>query len=945
MKTTRLLLLILLLFAFALRVVGIEQVPPGLSGDESMNGADAVNMWGWDHLPVFFTTNFGREAFFFYLMAICVKLWGASPFTIRLPAILCGMSGIVLAYILVKRLWGERVALLTVALLSVSFWPIFTSRVGLRAVSMVPWSALCLYALWRGLHERRWRWWIVTGVSLGVLTYTYLPGRFFAVVPIAWLMTRAVLGDRHPWAGAKRHQVWLGLLLAAGIALLIFWPFGRFIVQYPELANQRIRELDSTLQHLRAGNPRPLWQSMVKTAGMFTVRGEGDWYYNVSQRPLFDQITGLWFYAGVLLSLWRWRDPRYQLLLLWASAMLAPTVLAFGTPSFLRVIGAQIPIYLLPALAFDALWRRLEVVAESPRLSWGMAGIAALGLALIAWQDGQAYFVQWAQEPRAREIYAAGLAQVGAALDAQLPVPDDTRVLVSCDYAADLCRDAVRFQTRYTGPIQWFVGRSALVFPQAVSASGDALYFFGDALPPPDILQPWAQSAAPLTLVHATNGALESAHTRVPAAQRAQLPWTPQTPLEGRFQRAITLLGYDLPAQVERGQGVTLIIYWRVPEATDLIRDAPLWFTLTSRDEDGTIWDQRANLLPLAPWDWQPGDVVAQMIGFPLPAYTPPVTLHLEFGLERYQKPLPYHAATGDVAEAARLGSLLATGAPVVTPPANVTRMGLDNEVALGERLMVGHAAPGELFSTMLYWYTLKAPLRDYAVRFQWRVDDCGGPIAHTMHEALLPATHPTSRWQPGEPLRSTHVPLIPRDMPDGTYYVTLDLVPVEEPDITLPADPEACQPVVISGRARQFTPPDIAYPHEQPLSDGVRLLGYDLAPSGAMRPGEALEVTLYWQADTAPSQGYTVFVHLYRPDGQLAGQHDGPPCAGGCPTFSWIEGEVLQDRHTLTIDPAATSGDYRLGVGMYDPGTLARLHVPQMADDVIILTEIALQE
>lgn len=911
-----------------------------------MNGADAVALLQMEQLPVFFPNNFGREAFFFYLMALCVRLGGVNAFTIRLPAILCGMAGIVLTYVLIKRLWEERVALLTATWLSVSFWPIFTSRVGLRAVSMLPWEALCLYALWRGMQERRWRWWLVCGTALGVLTYTYLPGRFFFVVPATWFAVCAAWGRQRPWAGARQRRLWLGLFLAAGIAWLIFLPFGRFIAQHPELANQRVRELDGVLQQLRVANLRPLGQSLYQTLGMFTFQGEDNWYYNIAYRPLFDWVTGTLFYAGVLLTLLRWREPRAQLLLIWAGVMLAPAVLSAGAPSFLRASGAQLPLYVFPALTCAALWRWIETHARRRFIQRRMAWLVGLGFALLALRDGQAYFVQWAQEPRTREIYSAGLAQVGAALNVQLPLPEHARVLVSCDYAADLCRDMVRFQTRYTGPIQWFVGRHALVFPQAAAASGDVFYFFGNALPPDEILQPWAQLGSPLTLIHAANGALESASTRIPAAQRAQLPWTPQTPLHGHFQNAIALLGYDLPEQAERGQDVALVVYWRVPENAALLQDAPVWFTLTTRDARGNVWDQRANLLPLAPWDWSPGDVVAQMIGFPLPAYTPPVTLSLEFGLERLHQPLPYHPAAGTVLKAAPLGPLQATGAPAVPLPETYTRLGLEGEVALGAQLMVGLAAPGERLSTTLHWYALAAPLQDYVVRFQWREEDCAGPVAHTLYAPLLADVYPTSRWQPGESLRSAHAPEIPREMADGAYHVTLDLVPADRLDLILPGRAATCQPVVISGRARDFTRPAIAQPHEQPLADGVTLLGYALAPTDPLRPGETLEVTLYWQAAAAPSQGYTVFVHLYGPDGQLAAQHDSPPCGGDCPTFSWIAGEVLVDRHTLTLAPTAGSGDYRLGVGLYDLASLTRLPaIPQVENDVIILTTLPVQE
>lgn len=235
-----------------------------------------------------------------------------------------------------------------------------------------------------------------------------------------------------------------------------------------------------------------------------------------------------------------------------------------------------------------------------------------------------------------------------------------------------------------------------------------------------------------------------------------------------------------------------------------------------------------------------------------------------------------------------------------------------------------------------------------YAVRFQWRQGDCAGPVAYAVSEPLLADLYPTSRWQAGEPLRSMHAPIIPRELENGVYHITLDLVPTAQLDLTQPAAATACHPVVLSGRARTFADLDevnladfgIANPHIQALSDGVRLLGYNRTPPGTLRSGDTLEVTLYWQATALPTTGYTVFVHLYRADGQLAGQHDSPPCGNECPTFSWIAGEILVDKHTFIIDPDSEPGDYRLGVGMYD-SSLTRLTIPGTEDNVILLSVI----
>jgi hypothetical protein len=118
---------------------------------------------------------------------------------------------------------------------------------------------------------------------------------------------------------------------------------------------------------------------------------------------------------------------------------------------------------------------------------------------------------------------------------------------------------------------------------------------------------------------------------------------------------------------------------------------------------------------------------------------------------------------------------------------------------------------------------------------------------------------------------------------------------------------------------------------YSQPLNaaigQDIRLLGYDLEPS-QVRPGETIELTLYWEAQEKPSDDYTVFTHLMGPFDGLWGQTDSQPQGGMYPTYLWDEGERIQDHYTLTVAPDAPPGDYQIALGMYTLATLERLPI-----------------
>jgi 4-amino-4-deoxy-L-arabinose transferase-like glycosyltransferase len=134
-------------------------------------------------------------------------------------------------------------------------------------------------------------------------------------------------------------------------------------------------------------------------------------------------------------------------------------------------------------------------------------------------------------------------------------------------------------------------------------------------------------------------------------------------------------------------------------------------------------------------------------------------------------------------------------------------------------------------------------------------------------------------------------------------------------------------------------------------LDDKVRLLGYDLKAE-SYKLGEAIGLTLYWQALTAMEKDYTVFTHLlgsYNPltNGSLWGGHDSRPGSGTYPTTVWEAGEIVIDEYAIPIQGDAPPGEYQLEVGMYHLATMERLPVLDdsgaVRDDRILLGTLQL--
>ncbi len=95
-----------------------------------------------------------------------------------------------------------------------------------------------------------------------------------------------------------------------------------------------------------------------------------------------------------------------------------------------------------------------------------------------------------------------------------------------------------------------------------------------------------------------------------------------------------------------------------------------------------------------------------------------------------------------------------------------------------------------------------------------------------------------------------------------------------------------------------------------------IRLLGYDI-DDYSLQPGQALKLTLYWQALEPVEKSYQVFNHLFGLDGTIIGQADEfPPL----PTDEWLPGEVVSTTHHLLTDPRVpTPALATLDIGLYD--------------------------
>jgi len=238
-------------------------------------------------------------------------------------------------------------------------------------------------------------------------------------------------------------------------------------------------------------------------------------------------------------------------------------------------------------------------------------------------------------------------------------------------------------------------------------------------------------------------------------------------------------------------------------------------------------------------------------------------------------------------------------------------------------------AEPGQPLEVALYWEAAQALETSYVVAVRI-LDPTGRPVSGI---DTLPADgrYSTVVWEPGRPFRDTYqLPPVATDAVPGRGTLLVTLYPRGEPD----KPPAVSVAGVAVGNEVRFgaikLPPLATVTAEPAQTSGVifdgrfRLSGFDAPESAAA--GEALPITLYWEAVAPDGRDYTVFIHLLNEAGELVAQSDGQPGAGTYPTSIWAGGERIVDEHVLILSPDLAAEEYTLLVGLYDRESGMRL-------------------
>ncbi|MDX1416059.1 MAG: glycosyltransferase family 39 protein [Candidatus Promineifilaceae bacterium] len=459
---------VVLLAAF-LRLFQLASVPFGWHPDEATKALLARDVLAGKYFPVFFSAFTGREALFVYLEALLFALIGEGIFVGRFLSALIGILTVALTYRTGREWFNWRIGLLAAAFLAVSLWHLIASRNGYRAVIQPLIQLPVLLLLFHGLRAQntdsmvtRSTWYFVmAGFFLGLTQYTYTAVRLFPfliviIVILAWIFDRRRVKDN-----------WFNLALMALVAFLVFLPLGYYFWQNPQDFFGRAAQISVFSPEWAGGDSGArLWQSVKETARMWMIWGDINYRFNISGQPVFDQLTGLLFLFGILISVRRAfltheiRCVAYLSLFFWVGLMLLPMILsAESLPYYQRAIGALPAVYFFPAITLDAALDFFDR-RDNRRLIWASAAVLIAFFCWLTISSYQDYFVDWHNAQRNDDDRRVAMVYVADYLqESEL----DTTLYVSTQYMQHPTL-ALLAPDSYDG-IHWFDARQSLPLP------------------------------------------------------------------------------------------------------------------------------------------------------------------------------------------------------------------------------------------------------------------------------------------------------------------------------------------------------------------------------------------------------------------------------------------------------------------------------------------------
>jgi 4-amino-4-deoxy-L-arabinose transferase-like glycosyltransferase len=393
---------VIIIAATLLRVVALEDYPIALHNDEMSCMVEArgflESKTGLFSLGWFSCPNLG-----FFLTSLTLRILGPTLLALRLSSVFMGLLSLNAAYLLVRRLFGVRPALLLLLLTTPFHWHLHFSRTGFHYMQAGSLTVVAVLLFTIAIDRRSPVLFGCSGVVTGIACQTYYAAWLTPLILGTWAVAR-LLSDREQGKTAIK-----GFVVTTVLFVVTLVPLLAHYVQNPDGVTSRTRQVfllsEENQKHVLASygtsDPTRLLVMNAVRFGRFLVGAVGDTSVQYGlQGRFFDPYLLPLFLAGLAYALTLVCQPGGQLLWIWfLGTMIAGGLLTIDAIFSPRLTGITAIVLLFPVLLIDRLLR-IRWIADKRWLRIAATLIFSAIFVGSTWWNLQTTFVRYPPKSR-----------------------------------------------------------------------------------------------------------------------------------------------------------------------------------------------------------------------------------------------------------------------------------------------------------------------------------------------------------------------------------------------------------------------------------------------------------------------------------------------------------------------------------------------------------------
>ena len=376
---------VIMAVAFVARYWRLAWIPGIFGGDEGEMGAEALAVLNGQLQNPFITGWLSHGTLYFFVQSFALHFLGPTIFGLRLSSVLAGTLSVLLAYLLIRRLFSVRLALLTAALLAAFDFHIHFSRIALNNIFDAVFAPFVLLLLYVGVESRRAVYFALAGMAMGLALYFYHGARLIPLVVIVFGIY-LLLTQRDAVIKNLENFGWLalGALIVAGPLLYFFYLHPNdFMARLAQRGIFQSGWFEKQIESGKTGAAVMLEQVRRSFSAFNALPDPTNWFG--TGLPLLDPLSGMFFVFGIVYSLFQWRKKNYALMFIWLFlGVFFGSTLLENPPTSPSFIIVTIPALFFVACGLDKLFElAAQVLRPLARVRhWA---VAALVLLIAAW--------------------------------------------------------------------------------------------------------------------------------------------------------------------------------------------------------------------------------------------------------------------------------------------------------------------------------------------------------------------------------------------------------------------------------------------------------------------------------------------------------------------------------------------------------------------------------